>query len=300
MLKIYEEPVIEEIRDERINRNGVRLFIKREDKIHPYVSGNKWRKLKYNLEQAKQKGFSTLLTFGGAYSNHIYATAAAAKECGFKSIGIVRGEEHLPLNPTLSFATKQGMYLRYMDRSTYRRKHETEVINELAEKYGSFYLIPEGGTNHLAIKGAAEIVTEEVRAFDYVCTAVGTGGTIAGIISGMNGKGKVIGFSALKGDFLTKDVQTLLQNYESRLLIDWEINTSYHFGGYAKVNQELFGFINKVYSLHNIPLDPIYTGKMMYGIYDMIRKGEFKPGSKILAIHTGGLQGMEGMREKKI
>ncbi|ELR69784.1 1-aminocyclopropane-1-carboxylate deaminase [Fulvivirga imtechensis AK7] len=296
MLKIYEEPVIEEVYDEITTEKEVRLFIKREDKIHPYISGNKWRKLKYNLEYARQQNFSTLLTFGGAYSNHIYATAAAAKEYGFKSIGIIRGEEHLPLNPTLSFASQQGMHLHYMDRSTYRRKHDTEVIGPLTEKYGRFYLLPEGGTNLLAIKGASEIVNEEVRQFDYVCTPVGTGGTIAGIISGMNGRGRVMGFSALKGDFLKHDVQKLLQLYEKHPLTNWDIKTSYHFGGYAKVSPVLFGFIDEIYKKHQIPLDPIYTGKMMFGIYDMIRSGEFAPKTKILTIHTGGLQGVEGMR----
>lgn len=298
MLKLYEKPIIEEIIDERIAKKKLRLFIKREDRIHPFVSGNKWRKLRYNLVRAKEEGFFTLLTFGGAYSNHIYATAAAAHECGFKSIGIIRGEEHFPLNPTLTFATKQGMHLDYLDRSSYRRKHEGEIINALKSKHGDFYLLPEGGTNQLAIRGAEEIVDEEVQNYDFVCTPVGTGGTVAGIIAAMKGKGTVIGFSALKGDFLTNDVQKLLQGYQDHLATNWHINNDYHFGGYAKVKPELFDFMDAFYEGQGILLDPVYTGKMMLGLYDMIEKDHFKSGTRILAIHTGGLQGIEGMRDR--
>lgn len=300
MLKIYEKPVIGEIADEWINSKGIRLFIKREDKIHPHVSGNKWRKLRYNLEMAKSEGHDTLLTFGGAYSNHIYATAAAARESGFRSVGIIRGEKHLPLNPTLAFASGQGMLLQYMDRATYRRKHEMDVISTLRKKFGDFYLLPEGGTNSLAIKGAEEIVDDDVRKYDYVCSAVGTGGTIAGIISGMNGRGEVIGFSALKGDFFQNDIQKLLQGYKAVVPSNWHVNSEDHFGGYAKVKPELIQFIRKFHQNYSVPLDPVYTGKMMYGIYDMISKERFRRGSSVLAVHTGGLQGIEGMKERKL
>lgn len=296
---MVKEPVIQEIRDARVSAKGIALFIKREDEIHPFVSGNKWRKLKYNLLEAGEKGCTTLLTFGGAYSNHIYATAAAASEGGFKSIGIIRGEEHLPLNPTLTFAQRHGMQLHYMDRATYRKKQSQEVIAGLHKKFGEFYLIPEGGTNNLAIKGASEMIDAHVRAFDYVCLPVGTGGTIAGAIAGMQGQGRIIGFSALKGDFLRNDVNHLLQKYGGATQENWEINTAYHFGGYAKTQPALFQFIEEFYHLHHIQLDPIYTGKMMFGIYDMITKGYFEPGSKILAIHTGGLQGIAGMEERR-
>lgn len=297
MLKMHEAPDIEEIQDPALSTSGVRLYIKREDKIHPNISGNKWRKLKYNLEQAKKEKHTTLLTFGGAFSNHIYATAAAAKEYGFKSIGIIRGEQHSPLNPTLAFAEAQGMLLDYMDRETYRRKASAEVLEQLRVKYGEFYLLPEGGTNHLAIQGAREIVDDAVLEFDYVCVPVGTGGTIAGIISGMQGNGKILGYSALKGSFIVEDVKGLLLSIDETQ-DNWMINTQYHFGGYAKVKNELLDFIMAFKNNFNIPLDPVYTGKMMFGIYDMVKKGEFRSGSKILAIHTGGLQGIEGMKTK--
>lgn len=298
MLKIVQEPNIEKIVDNALVTRQIQLFLKREDKIHPFISGNKWRKLRYNLTEAKASGHDTLLTFGGAYSNHIYATAAAAKAAGLQAIGIIRGEEHLPLNPTLAYASDQGMHIAYMDRSTYRKKHEQTVIEALEERYGRFYLIPEGGTNNLAIKGCEEIVTAAVRTFDFICLPVGTGGTAAGVIIGMKGCGKVIGFSALKGDFLTAEVKGLLNNYQQDPPSNWSINNEYHFGGYAKTQPGLLQFIEAFYKKHQIQLEPIYTGKMMYGIYDLIQKGVFPAGSSILAIHTGGLQGLAGMKEK--
>ncbi|MBL3654770.1 1-aminocyclopropane-1-carboxylate deaminase/D-cysteine desulfhydrase [Fulvivirga sediminis] len=293
MLTIHQEPEIQEINNDFLDQKKIQLFVKREDLIHPDVSGNKWRKLKYNLIQAKSEGHHTLLTFGGAYSNHIYATAAAAKEVGFKSIGIIRGEEHLPLNHTLSFAKEQGMHISYMDRSTYRLKKTAPIIQQLRDKYGDFYLVPEGGTNNLAIKGCEEIVDDEVRSFDYVCSASGTGGTLSGIIVGMQGAGQVLGFSALKGDFLQKEVGDLLKGYGVDYQ-NWKVNTDYHFGGYAKINAELMSFIHRFREEHNLPLDPVYTGKMMFGLWALIGMDYFEPGSKILAIHTGGLQGLKG------
>ena len=293
MLKIYKEPFIQEIQDELFEDKGLRVFIKREDLIHPKVSGNKWRKLKYNLIEAQSHGYDTLLTFGGAYSNHIYATAAAANEAGFKSIGIIRGDElsDRPLNKTLSFAKEQGMQLLFVDRESYRNKNEASFIDDLKRKYGNIYLIPEGGTNNLAIKGCEEIMTEKDIEYDTICCAVGTGGTISGIIASAHSNQKSIGFSSLKGDFLRGEVESLLKSYTNKKLTNWSINTDYHFGGYAKTTDELLDFIIEFESLHSIPLDQVYTGKMMYGIYDLAKSNYFKHGSKILAIHTGGLQG---------
>lgn len=293
MLKIYQKPEKQELKSDFLTEKKVQLFIKREDLIHPHVSGNKWRKLKYNLEEAKKQGHHTLLTFGGAYSNHIYATAAAAKEAGFKSIGIIRGEEHLPLNHTLSFAQEQGMQLSYMDRSTYRLKKEADVIQQLRDQFGEFFLVPEGGTNNLAIQGCEEIIDDQVKLFDIVCSAVGTGGTISGIIAGMKGNAKIMGFSSLKGNFLTDEVKQLLSGYQCDFQ-NWEMINDYHFGGYAKVKPELMAFINDFKKDYHIQLEPIYTGKMMYGLFDMISKDYFDKNSRILAIHTGGLQGLKG------
>ena len=268
------------------------LFVKRLDLIHPIISGNKWYKLKYNLLEAKEKGYKTLLTFGGAYSNHITATACAAKENGFKSIGIIRGEEQLSLNPALSFARKNGMELHYVSRSDYRLKHTSNFIISLKERFGDFYLVPEGGTNDLAIKGTAEIL-DKMDKQDYICCAVGTGGTIAGIINASDNKQKIIGFPAIKGfDTLQKDIESWTNKQ------NWKLTNDYCCGGYAKVNEELVAFIHQFNLAQNIPLDTVYTGKMMMGIFDLIGQDYFVKGSSILAIHTGGLQGNKGMNER--
>lgn len=295
MLKLYQEPFIQEITEDWMLDKGLRLFIKREDLIHPTVSGNKWRKLKYNLEEAKKQGKSTLLTFGGAYSNHIYATAAAAKEEGFKSIGVIRGEElaNKPLNKTLTFAKERGMEFYFVDRSAYRQKHTEEFIAELTQKFGSFYLIPEGGTNDLAIKGAMEILNEQTKPFDIICLPVGTGGTISGVITASSSHQQIIGFSVLKGDFLQKEVDELLVQYSGQPYSNYQIETTYHFGGYAKITEELKSFIIDFEQKHQIPLDQVYTGKMMFGIFDKMKRGVFSKGTTILAVHTGGLQGKQ-------
>ncbi len=298
MLTQQQKPTLDPITLE-VNPNNVSVDMLRIDKIHDYVSGNKWYKLNYNLLKAKEEGHSTLLTFGGAYSNHIYATAVAAKEAGFKSIGIIRGEETLPLNPTLRLASFMEMELQYISRESYKCKTEPEFINELTAKYGSFYLIPEGGTNAIAIRGAEEIISHKlVDTYDYIISAVGTGGTLTGLISKANDKAEVIGISSLKGDFLTKEVKNWLAIVNKEYLTKWEVLDNYHFGGYAKYTRALITFINNFKMENGIPLDPIYTGKMMYAIMDMVANRKFKPNSKMLAIHTGGLQGIEGFNKR--
>jgi len=292
-----KSPVITEVYPV-LNPNKVRLFIMRDDLIHPLISGNKWRKLKYNLLAAREAGEATMLTFGGAYSNHIHAVAAAAKEYGYKSIGIIRGEEHLPLNPTLADAKAMGMAIHYIDRPTYRLKDTGEFLESLQQRFGKFYLIPEGGTNDLAIKGAAEIVAGIENEYDYFCLACGTGGTTTGIISGLNGKGEVLGFSVLKGNFHQLEIQSWLNKINKEKLANWQVDTEYHFGGYAKHSSGLIDFINKFKIEYNIQLDPIYTGKMMFGVFDLIRLGKFRKDTSVLAIHTGGLQGIKGFNER--
>ena len=277
----------------------VRVYIKRIDLIHQYISGNKWFKLKYNLIHAVENGYDTILTFGGAYSNHIHATAAAGKEFGLNTIGVIRGEEHLPLNPTLSFASSNGMKLYYVDRKNYRNKHLPEFQEILREKFGSVYIVPEGGTNLLALKGCSEIPSLIEIDYDYICTACGTAGTMSGVIAGIDGNKKILGFSVLRGGaFLIKQAEKLINEYCGKTFSNWSINLDYHFGGYAKINHELVLFMRQFEEINGIPLDPVYTGKMMYGIFDLARKGYFKPGAKIVALHTGGLQGIEGMKEK--
>ena len=269
--------------------------MKREDLIHPFVSGNKFRKLKYNLLQAKTENQSTLLTFGGAYSNHIAAVAYAGRENGFQTIGIIRGDEladKIASNPTLKFAQECGMQFEFISREDYRFKTEAAFLEQLENKFGSFYLIPEGGTNALAIKGCEEILTQEDGIFNYVACAIGTGGTISGIINSALPHQKILGFPALKGDFLQDEIRNFVQNE------NWELILDYHFGGYGKVNTVLVDFINRFLEKTKIPLDPVYTGKMVFGIVDLIEKNYFPKNSKILLIHTGGLQGIQGMNLK--
>jgi 1-aminocyclopropane-1-carboxylate deaminase len=275
--------------------NGIELFIKREDQLHPIISGNKFRKLKYNLAEAKRLGYKKLLTFGGAFSNHIVAVAGAGKEFGFETIGIIRGEElqeKIEENPSLSVAQQFGMKLVFVSRDAYRLKETPEFIKEMKSQFGDFYLLPEGGTNELAIKGCEEILSEDDIEFSHICSSIGTGGTISGIINSAASHQNIIGFSSLKGDFLQNDIAKFANQK------NWTINCEYHFGGYGKVTNELIEFINSFYKQYEIPLDPIYTGKMMFGILDLIQKDFFPPNSKILAIHTGGLQGIAGMNLK--
>ncbi|KAF9659842.1 1-aminocyclopropane-1-carboxylate deaminase/D-cysteine desulfhydrase [Tenacibaculum mesophilum] len=278
----------------------VKLFIKREDTIHPFVSGNKFRKLKYNIAEAKQQKKETLLTFGGAFSNHIAATAAAGKMAGFKTIGIIRGDElgkdvakTLLQNETLRKAYESGMQFKFITREAYRSKTSEEFINQLKKEFGNFYLIPEGGTNALAVKGCEEILTNEDEKFNYICCAVGTGGTISGLINSAKKNQKVIGFPALKGDFLAEEITPYVKESEN-----WSLQTNYHFGGYGKYTEELIRFINEFKEQTGVLLDPVYTAKMLFGILDLVAKNMFPKNSKILAIHTGGLQGIAGVNKK--
>jgi len=283
-----------------LEANNYQLFIKREDQIHPLVSGNKFRKLKYNLQEALDQKQTTLLTFGGAFSNHILATAVAGELTGLKTIGIIRGDElgndlekTLVTNSTLRNASEHGMQFEFVSRETYRNKTSIEFTEILKKKYGDFYSIPEGGTNALAVKGCEEILTSDDNEFDYICSCVGTGGTLAGIINSIEASQKVIGFPALKGDFLIKEIHHYCRGQKN-----WQLVSDYHFGGYGKYSDELIHFINRFKEDTMIPLDPIYTGKMMFGVLDMIKKNTFPKGSKILIIHSGGLQGIEGFNHR--
>ncbi|MFM9401563.1 1-aminocyclopropane-1-carboxylate deaminase/D-cysteine desulfhydrase [Myroides odoratimimus] len=267
---------------------GITIFVKREDLLHEEVSGNKFRKLKYNILKAQELGYSKLLTFGGAYSNHIAATAAAGRICGVETIGIIRGEElenNYAGNSTLTKAVEDGMTLGFLTRTDYRNKGEVEIIDRLKAIYGDFYLVPEGGTNEEAIRGTEEILKEGDETFDYICTAVGTGGTIAGIINSSHPNQTILGFPALKGSFLYEDIRKFVTNN------NWDLVLDYHFGGYAKYNEELLSFLRELYKQTGVLFDPIYNGKMIYGVLEEIKKGRFKDNSKILVIHTGGLQG---------
>ncbi len=237
---------------------------------------NKARKLKYNLVAAREQGHDTLVTFGGAYSNHLRATAIAGHASGFKTIGIVRGEEHLPLNPVLREAVEHGMRLSYLDRGSYRRM-------ALPDDLGRCYLLPEGGSNGLAVRGCAELGAE-IEGFDVVAVPVGTGGTLAGLAAGLKA-GVALGFSVLKGgQFLTERVAELQRRTYGEVRGRWRIETDYHCGGYARSTPALRAFLADFEARHGIRLDPVYTGKMVYGLHQM----NFPKGTKVCAVITTG------------
>ena len=282
-----------------LEEKKVELFIKREDLIHPFVSGNKFRKLKYNLQEAKKLKKKALFTYGGAFSNHIVATAVAGKIAGFKTFGIIRGdelgkklEETLEENATLREAHNNGMKFQFVSREQYRQKSSFGFVEKMKNEWGDFYVIPEGGTNCLAVDGCEEILNKEDSEFNYICSAVGTGGTISGLINASKKNQKIIGFPALKGNFLSEEIKKYVGRKKN-----WSLQKAYHFGGYAKHNEELITFINNFTAETGVLLDPVYTGKMLFGILDLIKKDEFTEGSKILAIHTGGIQGIAGVNQ---
>ncbi|TBW30213.1 1-aminocyclopropane-1-carboxylate deaminase/D-cysteine desulfhydrase [Gramella sp. KN1008] len=295
MQDFFDDHISENIPNEFVTEfpGGIQLWIKREDLLHPEVSGNKFRKLKYNLIAASEQKHSTLLTFGGAHSNHIAAAAAAGKMFGFKTIGVIRGNElegnQEKWSPTLKYASSCGMKFHFVSREEYRQKDSTGFINALRHRFGEFYLLPEGGTNYLAIKGCEEILTESDKEFDFICSSVGTGGTLAGLINSSEAHQRVLGFSSLNSDHLQDEVKELVTKS------NWEIILNYHFGGYAKVSAGLIEFMNEFHKKYKIKLDPVYTGKLVFGIFELVKRGYFSENSKILAIHTGGLQGIEGM-----
>jgi 1-aminocyclopropane-1-carboxylate deaminase len=283
---------IDRITDPLITSSGVELYVKRDDLIHPFVSGNKLYKLIYNIQEAQQHGHDTILTFGGAWSNHLVATAAYCKEKGLKSIGIVRGEELDPLalsggeglNPALQYCLDQGMQLHFVSRQEYKEKTTPDFISRLNTLFGRFCLVPEGGANALGVKGATHIL-DGISGYDYVCCACGTGTTLAGIInSPLQPEVRAIGFSVLKGlDTLSTEVE----NYAGHSN-NWTVNNQYHCGGYAKTTTALLAFKQRFEEVNGIPLDKVYTAKLFYGLYDRIAQGHFPTGSRILAIHTGG------------
>lgn len=284
------DQIAQHIPYQHLQYKNINITVKRLDRVHPQISGNKFFKLKYNLLAAQRMGMTRLLTFGGAYSNHIAATAYAAHLLGFESVAIIRGEElaNQPLNPTLSTAEQFGMRLVFVSREVYRQKQQAEYVAELHAEFPGHYVIPEGGTNALAIQGCTEILSEyDQQNFDVICCAVGTGGTITGIIEASLPHQHVLGFSALKGDFLQQEVATLL----SRPKNNWAILDDYCQGGYAKTTPQLIQFIKDFEQTYTIPLEHIYTAKLFFGLFDLIDQQHFPAHSKILVMHTGGLQG---------
>lgn len=305
--EIFDDLLIpmEDIHLDVLDEAGVQLSLLREDESHPLFGGNKLRKLKYNLIKAQSEGRDTILTFGGVWSNHIYATAAAAKEFGFKSIGIIRGEDPPGSTATLEFARSCGMQLHFVTRAEYREKEEDFFKAWLREQFGSFHLVPEGGSNYLGVNGCVEIMSKQTRPFDTVAIACGTGSTLAGVLLGMGPHQRLVGFPAVgEGEHLIERIISQLywflgdadtaNEYRSQ----FQLKPEYAMGGFGKTNDELISFMRDFYEQTNVKLDPLYTAKMMFGLIDLIKKGRFVPGHRILAIHTGGHQGTVGIERR--
>lgn len=279
-----------------LEEKGIKLWIKRDDLIHSEIMGNKWRKLKYNLMAIKSRGMNSIITMGGAYSNHIAATAAAAEENKLSAIGIIRGEElNKNSNTTLQRAASKGMQFEFVDRETFRSWRDQP--EQLIKIFPEHYFLPEGGTNELAIKGCEEILPEIDVDFNVLVAPIGTGGTFAGILKSAHDQQKILGISSLKGDFIHQEIQNLLLKHKI-IRTNYRIIDNYHFGGYGKSNDELIDFINWFKENFDVPLDPIYTGKAFFAVWDMIKNDKFEKNLKIVILHTGGLQGIEGFNRK--
>lgn len=262
------------------------------------LNGNKLYKLKYNIHHIKNKQLKGMLTFGGAFSNHLHAVAAAGNIFNFKTIGIVRGEEwEDKSNPTLKFCNSAGMELQYWSRTKYRKKAATTIIDQLANEHPQYLIVPEGGNNNLALQGTKEILNISTTQFDVLCTPIGTGGTIAGVYLSKQKQQQLIGFASVAMPF-ENILSEILNEENTQIKDDLAINYNYSFGGFAKHNQTLTEFINRFKATYHIQLDPLYTGKMLFGIFKMLENAQFKSDEKILAIHTGGLQGIKGFNQQ--
>jgi len=305
--KLTQSP-LQAISHPLLEQKKISLSIKRDDLLDPAISGNKWRKLKYNLLNAEAKGIKNLLSFGGAYSNHIHALAAAAHLFNFNVTGIIRGEAHYASNPTLSQAQAWGMQLQFVDRKTYRLKAQQDYLAQLALDHPNTYLIPEGGTNAFAIPGVEEVISElmqqipqhNIQQIDHLFTATGSAGTLSGLISGVikhSPNTKVHGIAVLKNaEYLNQVVLELVPNATQA---NWQLHTQFHEGGYGKISATLAEFCQQFTAHTQIPIEPIYTGKMLFALWQMIKQGTFAAGSHIVAVHTGGLQGLAGLKEQQ-
>jgi 1-aminocyclopropane-1-carboxylate deaminase len=282
---------IEFVSHSAFKKAGIEVRIKRDDLIHPDVSGNKWRKLMYNVDQAVAQGHTTLLTFGGAYSNHIYATAKACQMLGLKSIGIIRGDYFPKLSSTLTFAKACGMELKFISKAQFDLR-ETDAFNkELAKEWGNFYRIPEGGANNLGVKGCTQILEEVDWFFDTILTACGTATTLSGLVLGLKPGQSALGISVLKDG---GSLETFVESQVGKARSDWEILHEYAGKGYAKVDDNLYRFKQEFEAETGIPLDFVYTAKLMQALISEVERGRWKQGTRLLALHTGGLQGNLG------
>lgn len=295
LLKLNVNSPLELLHDNIFEKHGVNVYVKRDDLIHPEISGNKWRKLKYNIIEAKNKNKNLLISFGGAYSNHIYALAKAGEVFGLETLGIIRGE-YDPLNPTIQFAKHCGMKLQFVSRIEYKKRYNIDYLTQLNETYPNSVIIPEGGTNPLALTGFKELIQEIPKEkADFIISPCGSGGTTAGLLAHSYDKQIIISIPVLKdSEYLKHNIIELVGNNKHQL----EFFDNYHQGGYGKINKKLLDFIEHFNNKHNILLEPIYSGKMFMAFYDLLEKGHFKPGSSITLLHTGGLQGLNGMKQR--
>lgn len=301
-MKVYSAPNVEIWRMMYTQWSAVpRIDIKRCDRVHPVISGNKWYKLKYNLEKVRQSGLGQIITFGGPWSNHIHATAYAAAEAGVKSIGLIRGEEPAEWSETLKDAEKWGMQIEFISREAYREKDSEDFKMWLLAEYGPSHIIPEGGANYLGINGCMEMLEARDENYDIICCSAGTGTMAAGIALSLKPHQRLCVFSALKGGFMRDQVRSRLRYFlmddaaVTSVMEQITVNEEYHFGGYAKWNDDLLAFIKQARDTHELPLDQVYTGKLMYGINAEVRRGNFLESARVLAIHSGGLQGIRSV-----
>ena len=291
----FQPSVLTPIQADFLVQKQIELWLKRDDLIHPVISGNKWRKLKYSLNHALSLHKTTLISMGGAYSNHLHALAFVGNCLNLKTKAFIRGEKPAVLNSTLQDLLEWGMELEFISRSDYRNLRNFKTYNALPDLKGCEYWIPEGGYLPFALQGVAEMVAEINVDYDVICVACGTGATLAGIINAVPKQKQVIGFAALKGaDFLAEDVKSLLP--ETSIQKNWQINLDYHFGGFAKTTPPLLEFMVNFERQHGIALEPIYTSKMLFGLFALIEQNYFQAGQKIIAIHSGGLQGKRGFK----
>jgi 1-aminocyclopropane-1-carboxylate deaminase len=289
--KSFQPSILTKIDDGLLDEYQIELWLKRDDLLHPVISGNKWYKLKYILDHVLSSGMQAVVSMGGAYSNHLHTLAYAGHILGLTTVGIIRGEQPALLNPALADMQNWGMILKFVSRSDYRHFRKLRYWQYLPGLLPEQYWLPEGGARMLALKGVAELVGQISIPYDTLCLPCGTGTTLAGIIGAVPPDKSVLGFSALKNaGFLSGDIEFLAQTSVS----NWSINSNYHFGGFAKIKPELISFIEEFTRKTSIPLEPVYSGKMMYGLCDLIKKRYFKPGQRIIALHTGGLQGNRG------
>jgi len=285
----------------------VRVQVKRDDIIHPIISGNKWRKLKYNLEHLQQnKNISGVLSFGGSYSNHIHALAFACYQKKIPCAGIIRGEEDYANNFTLTWARHWGMKLHFVDRKTYRRRHDADYLVQLQQEFPNYFIVPEGGSNKFAISGVAEIINELNQQTDYdtLITPTGSGGTLAGLIAGDCNTSvslhKLLGIAVLKeANYLVAKIQELLPD-SAKNHNNWKLFTDFHRGGYAKFSPLDATRILEFNHVTGVDFEPVYSGKMILAFLDLLEQGYFTKGERIVLLHTGGMQGLGGMIERGI